>query len=186
MVSYTKGLVNLSSKQDLDGCTKTISRLDQLYQNHPGILEVVVSYANGLANLSCKQDLDGCTETIARLDQLYQSHPDRENIATNFMGVLVNFSFYQKSESEVRCILARSSEIFERYPQNRDIQLYHAETWFNLTLQQREDDISATVTDIVDFLRSNTNVIPQFKEALNEYLCTHPDHMVRYQPLLHL
>lgn len=64
--------------------------------------------------------------------------------------------------SEVRGILARSSEIFNRYPPNLDIQLDHAQTWFNLTLQQREADISATVTDIVDFLRSNTNIIPQF------------------------
>ena len=86
--------------------------------------------------------------------------------------------------SEVRGILARSSEIFNRYPPNLDIQLDHAQTWFNLTLQQREADISATVTDIVDFLRSNPNIIPQFKEALADYLCTHSDHKVRYKPLL--
>lgn len=185
-VVYAEGLVNFSSKQDLEGCTKTIAGLEHLYQNHPDISEIVVAYAKGLVNLSAKQDLEGCIETIAGLEHLYQNYSDWEDMATQFMGSLVNLSFYQKSESEVRCTLARSSEIFDRYPQNSDIQLNHAQTWFNLTLKQSEADISATVTNIVDFLRSNTNVIPQFKEALDEYLCTHPDHTVRYQPLLNL
>ncbi len=186
VVPYANGLVNLSCKQDLEGCTETVAKLHLLYQNHPGNPEVVATYAKGLINLSCKQDLEGCTETFARLDQLYQDHPDWEDMAAYFMCFLTNFSFYQKNESEVRCTLARSREIFDRYPQNRKIQLYHAETWFNLTLQQRDADIASTVTDIAAFLRSNTNVIPRFKEALSKYLCDHPDHTVRYQLLLHL
>ena len=186
VVEYAKGLFNLSCDQDLEGRTETVAQLEKLYQNHPDISELVVEYATGLFNLSCKQDLEGCTETVAQLEKLYQNHPDREDVATRFTDILVNLSFYQKIESEVRCTLARSSEIYDQYPQNITIQLSHAMTWFNLTLQQQEADIPATVTDIIDFLHSNANVIPQFKEALGEYLRTHPDHAVRYQTLLHL
>ena len=186
VVEYAKGLINLSYNQDLEVCTETVAKLEKLYQNHSDISEIVVEYAKGLVNLSYNQDLEGCTETVAKLEKLYQNHPNREDVATRFINLLVNLSFCQKSESEVRCTLARSSDIFGQYPQNRDIQLSHAMTWFNLTLQQCEADISTTVTDIADFLRSNANVIPKFKDELEAYLCNNPDHAVQYQPLLNL
>ena len=183
---YAHSLVTLSFNQNLQEQNETVEKLKKLYQNHSNISEIVDIYAEGLVNLSSEQDLNGCTETLAQLDKLYQNHSDREDVATTFMSFLVNLSLCQKSESEVRRTLARSREIYDQYPQNRTIQLDHAMTWFNLTLQQREADIPATVADIINFLRSNANVIPQFKEALDEYLHTHPDHAVRYQPLLRL
>ena len=167
-----------------DGAEIAVDRLAQLYDEMEHDTEIAEFYANGLILLSLNQNLLEHNEAVGALEKLHQNHSDWEDMAANFMGVLVNLSFYQNSESEVRCTLARSSEIFGRYPQNRDIQLKHAQTWFNLTFQQQEADISATVTDIVDFLCSNTNAIPKFKEALDDYLYTHPDHKVRYQPLL--
>ena len=176
-------MVNLAVEQALKGCTATVARLDELYRSHP---EVAVKYATGLANLTVGQDLKERTATVARLDKLCQSHPDSEDVAAVFADCLVNLALHQKSESEVRNTLTRSKVVFDRYPKNNRIQLSHAMTWFNLTLQQREADIPATVIDIVNFLRSNADAIPGFKEALDKYLSTHPDHAVRYQPLLNL
>ena len=185
-VAFAKGLVNLTAVQDLMGRTETVARIDELYQNNPDIPDVMVAYANGLSNLSATQDLIGCTETVTQLDRLYQNHPDIPEVAARFAGSLVSLALHQKSESEVRSTLARSSAVLDRYPKNSDIQLAHAMTWFNLTLQQCEADIPATVTDIVNFLRSNAEAIPKFKEALDKYLFSHSDHAVRYQPLLDL
>ena len=108
------------------------------------------------------------------------------DVVIAFANCLVNLALHQESETEVRNTLARSSEVLDRYPQNSNIQLTYAMTLFNLTLQQCETDIPATVTGILNFLNSNADVIPQFKEALDKYLSDHPDHAVRYQPLLHL
>lgn len=183
VVEYAKGLFNLTIGQDLKGCTETVTRLDKLYRNYPDIPEVTVSYAKGLSNLTIDQDLKGRMETVARLDTLYQIHSGSEDVAAEFAGCLVDLALHQKSESEVRDTLARSRAILDRYPKNSSIQLTHAMTWFNLTLQQREADIPATVTDIVNFLCSHAEVIPQFKEALDKYLSAHPDYAVRYHPL---
>ena len=184
--AYAKGLVNLTVEQDLKGCTETIAKLYELYQNHPDTPEVAIEYAKGLVNLTVEQDLKGCTETVAKLYELYQKHPDWESVAAKFTGCLVNFSLCQQSETEVLDTLTRSRAILDRYPENNSIQLDHAMTWFNLTLQQQDHDIHATVEDIAAFLRSNAGVIPQFKEALDEHLANHPDHADRYQLLLHL
>lgn len=185
-VEYAKGLVNLATDQDLKECTATVERLDELYRNHPDILEIVGQFAEGLANLTAVQDLEGSTATVAQLDTLYQSYPESEDVVVAFADCLVDFALHQESESEVRNTLARSKAVLDRYPKNNSIQLAHAMTWFNLTLQQREADIPTTIADIISFLRSHADVIPQFKEALDEYLSAHPDHAGRYQPLLHL
>ena len=185
-VEYAGGLYTLTAAQDLKGRTETVARLNELYQNHPDVPEVTVEYARGLVGLTVYQDFKGRTEAVAQLDTLYQSHPDLENVVVAFADCLVNLAFHQKSEAEVRNTLARSSAVLGRYSKNSDIQSAHAMTWFNLTLQQHEADIPSTVTDIVNFLHSNTGAIPEFKEALDKYLSAHPDHAVRYQPLLNL
>ena len=185
-VKYAIGLVNLTVEQDSKGRTVAVARLDELYRKYSDIPEIAVEYASGLFNLTIGQDFKGCTEAIPRLDELYQSHSDLEYVAEKFADCLVNLALHQKSEAEVRNTLARSRAVLDRYPKSSGIQLSHAMTWFNLTLQQREADIPATVIDVVNFLRSNADAIPGFKEALDKYLSTHPDHAVRYQPLLNL
>ena len=184
--AYANGLHNLTVVQDLKGCTETVARLYGLYQNHPDISEVVVEYAYGLQNLAADQDLKGSMETVAQLDSLYQSHSDSEGVMEALASCLANLALHQKSESEVRNTLARSNAVLDRYPNNSHIQLAHAKTWFNLTLQQCEADIPATIMDIENFLRFNSGTIPEFKEALDKYLSAHPDHAVRYRSLLDL
>ena len=164
----------------------TVARLDELYQNHPDTPKVAAAYAKGLCNLTVVQGSKDCTATVARLDTLYQSHPDSEDIVSAFVVCLLNVALHQKSESEIRNILARSSAVLDRYPKNSNIQLFHAMIWFVLTLRQHEIDISATAADIANFLHSNTGIIPKFKEALDKYLSAHPDYAVWYQPLLYL
>lgn len=99
---------------------------------------------------------------------------------------MVNLAFSQTKEADVRHMLARSRAVLDQHSDNPDIQLSHAQTWFNLTLVQSEADIPTTVSDIAAFLRSHPDAIPEFREALGKYLSEHPDHAARYQPLLEL
>ena len=82
---------------------------------------------------------------------------------------------------QLRLLVAALLGDFQQLSEHQRPQALPAEL-----LVQRDADIASTVTDIAAFLRSNTNVIPRFKEALSKYLCDHPDHTVRYQLLLHL
>ena len=185
-VAYAGGLFNWSVDQDLKGRTETAAQLDELYRNHPNNPEIASAYAQVLLTLTIDQDLKGRTETVARLDMLYQSYPDLEDVAVIYAKCLADLALHQESESKVHSTLARSRTVLERYSKNIHIQLAYAKTWFNLTLQQREDNIPDTVTDVLNFLKSNADIIPEFKKALDKYLSDHPDHAVRYQPLLHL
>lgn len=185
-VRLAKGLVNLTVDQDAEECAKAVMRLDELYKTHSDNSQVAARLIMGLGYLSNTQEFEYRLKNIARCEKIYKDHPMCEDVAAGFAGCLVDLALNQKSESEVSDTLARSKEILERYPGNRNIQLCHAKTWFNLTLQQCETDIPATVMDIVDFLNSHNGAIPPFQEALERYLSDHPDHKDRYQPLLNL
>ncbi len=185
-ILLAKGLFNLTVEQEPEDCAETVMRLDRLYQSHPGVPELAVPFAKGLLNLTAHPGVEYCRENVARCERIYADHPNCEDVAVEFTGCLVNFSFQQKSEPEVRYTLARAKEVLERHPGSGSIQLHYAKTWFNLTLQQRDADIPATVADVGDFLQSHAGIISQFKEALAKYLSDHPDHTIRYQLLVDL
>ena len=183
---YAKGLVNLSYDQPLEDCATTVERLKELYDAHSENAEVAVAYTKGLYNLSISQSPEDLTATVDQLEALYNKHSSNQEIAQYYAGSLVNLAFSQTKEADVRHMLARSRAVLDQHSDNPDIQLSHAQTWFNLTLVQSESDIPATVSEITAFLQSHPDAIPEFREALDEHLAEHPDHAVRYQPLLEL
>lgn len=180
-VEYAKGLVSLSNVQELTARTETVKKLNLLYQRSSDSQEITGQYAKGLFNLTCNQDFARTQEAVEQLNELYQKHPDWEFVAEAFASSLVNLSLCQANEDAVRITLDRASTILYQYPDNRNIQLDFAQTWFNLTLQQNDTDIPDTVADIISFLRSNADIIPWFKDALDKYLSDHPEHVTRYQ-----
>ena len=186
-VEFARGLFNLANKQPPAERAQTIGALETLYKNHQNCTEVAVEFARGLVNLTANQPPAECAQTIGTLETLYKNHQNCTEIAVTLSNGLVNLAFSLSSESDVQKTLSRSREILDAHPQSKDIQLRYAQTWFNLTLvQNNEADLRSSVTQIVCFLKSYPNAIPDFKVALDVYLSEHPDHTQRYQPLLEL
>ena len=132
------------------------------------------------------QSLESRSHTVDRLEALYGRHPDAPAVAWEYADSLVGLAFRQTTEAEVRETLARSESVRKKHPEDADIQLSHAQTWFNLTLVQPEEAIPSTVSDIAAFLKAHPGAIPGFLKALDEYLAEHPDHADRYRPLSEL
>lgn len=183
---YAKGLLKLSCDQSPEDQAATIDRLKALHDSHPDWQKVTIRYAMSLVNLFLNQAPADCEQTAGQIGILYDNHPNITKLAQLYAGCLVNLSFQQTALPSVHQILTKSKDILDRYPDDPDIQISYAETWFNLTLVQSESDIPTTVSDIAAFLRDHPGAIPEFRDALEEYLSEHPDHVARYQPLLEL
>ena len=187
-LEYANGLVNLTVVQDSPrDRADTVLRLERLYDAHRDNQEIALEYAKGLYNLSYLQKAPQELADIALcLENLHKTYLDNAKIARNYAGLLVDLALAQTEEPPVREILLKSGSILDKHLDNPEIQLFHAKTWFNLTLVQSEADIPTTVSDIADCLRAHPGAIPEFREALDEYLAEHPDHADRYRPLLKL
>lgn len=177
-VVYAEGLLNL--------CTNTVAHLKEIIDNDNKCQENTVTYTEEVLNQCTIQTLTDCSKIMDLLKGLYEVHPNCEEIATIYAASFVGFAFIQKEEPQVREILGYSKQILNAYPGNVQIQLTHAQTWFNLTLVQEDRIIPNTVTEIAAYLKLNSAAIPKFKDALDEYLFDHPEHTQRYQLLLDL
>ena len=185
-IQFSKGLVNLSAAQAPEDCAHTVDRLETLYSSHPECLDIAIQFAKGLFNLTIGQPSADCSHTVDRLEALCIRHSDAPVVAREYAGSLVNLALSQTTEAEVRETLARSESVRKKHPEDADIQLSHAQTWFNLTLVQPEETIPSTVSDIAAFLKAHPDAIPEFRKALDKYLSEHPDHADRYRPLSEL
>ena len=185
---YATGLVNLTTIHDsIQDCTDTVHRLEDLYDAHRDNQDIAVRYANGLCNLSYFQKVPKeIVDTVRRLETLCEAYRDKVSIAHKYAGALVNFALAQTEEPPVREILLQSESLLKEHPEDPVIQLCHTMTWFNLTLVQPELDITATVSDIADFLHAHPAAISEFLESLDDYLSEYPEHKDRYLPLKNL
>ena len=183
---YASGLVNLSLDQNAESCTSAVTELKKLYDDYRDCQGIVTAYAEVLLNLSDIRVVDDYTKTVGLLKSIYDDHTTYEDVAEIYAASFVGLSFIQEEESQVQETLSHSQKLLDTFPSNAQIQVTHAQIWFNLTLVQDDATIPGTVTDIVAFLKLHPTVIPDFKEALDEYLSDHPEHTQRYQPLLDL
>ena len=184
--TFSNGLVNLSAAQAPEDRFHTVDRLETLYSSHPESLDIAIQFAKGLFNLTIGQPSENCSHTVDRLESLYGRYPDSPEMAQRYAGSLISLAFRQTTEAEVSETLARSESVRKKHPEDADIQLSHAMTWFNLTLVQPEETIPSTVSDIAAFLKAHPGAIPGFRKALDKYLAEHPDHADRYRPLSEL
>ena len=142
--------------------------------------------APGLVCLSAKQTQEARAGTEARLERLLETRAKQPAFAEAYVGALVNCAHHQTKETEIRQTLFRSRQMLTLHPEDQEIQLYHAMTWFNLTLRQAEDAIPATLRELAAYLRQHAAVIPEFRKQLDIYLSEHPEQRERYQPLFEL
>ena len=185
-IQFANGLFNLTNAQAPEDRSHTVERLETLYNSHPNCLEIAGAFGKGLARLTVDQAPEDCAHTVERLETLYGRHPDAPGVALGYAVSLIGLAFRQTTEAEVRETLARSESVRKKHPEDADIQLPHAMTWFNLTLVQPEEAIPSTVSDIAAFLKAHPDAIPEFRKALDKYLSEHPDHADRYRPLSEL
>lgn len=185
-VIYANGLKDLAFNDDFKGHNETVKKLEDLYQAHSGNQQISVNLMSVLRYLGTIRDCQFYLQVMDKCEEIYASHLDCKEVNVEFSICLVNLSYYQKNESDVLKTLNRSRSILDKYPENIDIQLSYAMTWFNLTLQQCDTDIPSSITSIADFLRTHPSIIQQFKIHLAEYLSDHPDHVIRYQLLSEL
>ena len=182
-VAYAKGLVNLTLKQPLEERRQSIAKLRELHEQYESNEEVVVWYATDLYNLTVKQPLEECRQSINELRILHEYFRDNKEVVVHYMNSLVNFSFAQDTEEDVRKTIQESKEILSQYPENTEMQLAYAQTWFNLTLVQSMETLQQTVLELCDYLVQHPDANKEFQLALDQYLEEHPDHTERYSPL---
>ena len=182
-VLYANALLNLMVKQSLEECQQSIDRLRGLYERYEGNGNVLADYAGGLCVLIIKQPLEECQQSSNELKILYEHFRDNKEIATMYMKGLVNVSFAQDTEADVRRTIQESQKILNQYPDDIELQLTYAQTWFNLTLVQSMEALQQTVLELREYLARHPEANEGFQLALDEYLEEHPDHTERYSLL---
>ena len=184
--AYANGLVCQAAAQNETDCAKTVSRLETLHQAHADAPEPAAKLAAGLVCLSAKQTQEARAGTEARLERLLETHAKQPAFAEAYAGALVNCALHQTKETEIHQTLFRSRQMLTLHPEDQEIQLDYAMTWFNLTLRQAEDAIPATLRELAAYLRQHAAAIPEFRKKLDSYLSRHPEQRERYQPLFEL
>lgn len=182
-VLYADALLNLMVKQPLEECQQSMDQLRGLYERYEGNGNVLADYAGGLCVLIIKQPLEECQQSSNELKILYERFRDNKEIATMYMKGLVNVSFAQDTEADVRRTIQESQKILNQYPDDIELQLTYAQTWFNLTLVQSMEALQQTVLELREYLAQHPDANERFQLALDEYLEEHPDHTERYSLL---
>lgn len=185
-VKYAACLSCLCIHQSLSDRIETVGQLKQLYLHYSKETELIKLYAMGLWSLVFEHEYSQLLVSAEGLEELSRAHPNEYVVAHHFSDVLAKLSYHSKSENDIRKYHATTGKLLQIFPNEIELQIYHAMSWFNLSSVQSEADIPATVSDIAAFLRVHPDAIPEFREALDTYLSEHPDHTARYQPLLEL
>jgi len=190
---YAAGMSVLSSLQDRAKCTQTVAELKKMYNLHHDIPLVGLAYTRSVENLAhlyyeecASVQSDEFANVVNELENLCCRLEIWEKYADDHAAELTCLALFQSDSDSVKKVLNMSREILESHPDEPDIQLSHAMTWFNLTLVQKPQEIPPTLADIIVFLKSHPDIIPDFKKALDKYLAKHPEHTERYQVLREL
>ncbi|HEM5466698.1 TPA: DUF2971 domain-containing protein, partial [Streptococcus suis] len=80
-LEYAKGLVNLTVKQDLEGCEQTVKELATLSSRFPEDSSIALVYAQGLVNLSVEKELGEQREISDKLEEILKQFPKSIGIA---------------------------------------------------------------------------------------------------------
>ena len=182
-VFYAQSLVNLTSKQAFGDCGHSVDRLKLLHEQFSKNENLTIRYARGLFNLSVGQTLADRGRSVDKLRLLSEQHPTNEELAVVYGQSLVNLSFIQTAEADVQITFRQAQKLLTQYPQSAVMQVLHAKTHFNLTLQQEGEAFRQTVARLREFLLAHPDANPEFQAALDTYLDEHPTHEERYAPL---
>lgn len=164
-LEYTKGLVNLSLKQDKTEARKTVFELKAIHEQWPEVPEIALRYANGLVNLSLKQDEVEARQTVAKLKATSDKWPETSEIALEHARGLVNLSTKQDKVEASRTITELKA-ISERWPEVLGIALRYANGLVNLSAAQ--DEVEALLS-IVTELKAIYKSWPEAPEIALRY-----------------
>lgn len=141
---YAQGLVNLTTRQPVEGAEAVVGRLKELQERYSGNEEIAVAYAQGLFNLSCDQDVAEAEVTVERLKELQERYCGNEEIALAYTKGLFNLSCNQDIEG-AEVTVERLKELQERYYGNEEIALAYAQGLFNLSCDQGVEEAEGTL-----------------------------------------
>ena len=141
---YAQGLVNLTTRQPVEGAEAVIGRLKELQERYSGNEEIAVAYAQGLFNLTNKQELEGREVTVGRLKELQERYSGNEEIAVAYAQGLFNLTNKQELEGR-EVTVGRLKELQERYSGNEEIALVYAQGLYNLSCNQEIEGREVTV-----------------------------------------
>ena len=144
---YAQGLVNLTTRQPVEGAEAVVGRLKELQERYSGNEEIAVAYAQGLFNLTNKQELEGREVTVERLRELQERYFGNEEIALEYARGLFNLSCDQ-DVAEAEASVERLKELQERYYGNEEIALRYAKGLLNLANKQQLERAEVSVEGI--------------------------------------
>ena len=146
---YAQGLVNLTTRQPVEGAEAVVGRLKELQERYSGNEEIAVAYAQGLFNLTNKQELEGREVTVERLRELQERYYGNEEIALVYAQGLYNLSCNQEIEGR-EVTVERLRELQERYFGSEEIALRYAWGLCNLSCNQDVAEAEATIERLAE------------------------------------
>ncbi|MFH6700709.1 DUF2971 domain-containing protein, partial [Streptococcus suis] len=135
VLEYAKGLVNLTVKQDLEGCEQTVKELATLSSRFPDDSSIVLEYAKGLVNLTAVQDLSGCEQTVKELATLFSLFREDSSIALRYAHGLFNLTVEQ-GLSGCEQTVEELATLFSLFREDSSIALEYARGLLNLSAEQ--------------------------------------------------
>lgn len=110
---YSKGLLNLVDKLQLDGAISTVEKLKILNTQHKDNQHIAVRYSRGLANLIYKQNAEDAEVSISKLKTLCDEYNDNSEVASGYVGGLENYTIKGGNASEAISIITRLLDLFK-------------------------------------------------------------------------
>ena len=141
---YAMGLVNLTTRQPVEGAEAVVGRLKELQERYSGNEDIALAYAQGLVNLTAKQALEQVEVSVERLRELQERYYGNEDIALAYAQGLANLTAKQELE-EVKTTMGRLRELQERYSGNEEIAVTYAKGLVNLSCDQDVAEAEASV-----------------------------------------
>lgn len=148
-----KGLFNLSNKQVVSDALETMNRLGKLHMRYPHSAEISLVYAMGLFNLSNKQAVEGTRESLRKLEVLCDRHVGNQKLASEYGKGLYDLSNKETEEREIRKIIERLGELYQKYPDNVEITLHYVYGLLHLTALQTKNGVGDSLCRIEELYR---------------------------------
>lgn len=148
-----KGLFNLSNKQVVSDALETMNRLEKLHMGYPHSAEISLVYAMGLFNLSNKQAVEGTRESLRKLEVLCDRHVGNQKLASEYGKGLYDLSNKETEEREIRKIIERLGELYQKYPDNVAITLHYVYGLLHLTALQTKNGVGDSLCRIEELYR---------------------------------
>lgn len=182
-LAYVKGLRNLATHQESKDRLHSAAKVEKVYHDFQSNEEIAIQYVMILTSLMVDQSMDNALKNYEKIKELHSKFESSLDMAEVYSGCFVNLSFRQTSEEGALRILNTVTNLLNQHPDNIQVQLSYAMTFFNLTLQQHGDSFMETVVRLREFLQIHQEVNKYFQEELDKYLSAHPDHTQLYQAL---